>query len=333
MLRNIVFLIIGISFSVSTAYSQDIHYSQFFNSPLNLNPALTGIFNGNVRMHANYKDQWAGVPVGYSSADLGFDMKQQVGKKGHFLGFGALVNYDRAGDLDLGWTGGNLFLSLSLKLGNHSFITPGVTVGYYQRSLNPANVTTGNQSNGKGVDPTISAETINNESVSFGDLGLGLNYRWQKNFRKHLDLGASLAHVNGPETQFLTTTNTQVDRPQRLSAYGIYQTPLGDKLDLILNGLYSVQDAYEEIVLNIQGKIYLNSSKSTALYLGVGTRLEDALYPLIGLEVGPLYGAFSYDLNNSNFDVATNGRGGPELSLRYIWSKVPEVAYNPCLIY
>ena len=82
-------------------YAQDIHYSQFFNSPLNLNPALAGIFNGDGRVHANIKEQWSSVPVGYTSGDLGLDLKHGVGQKGHFLGYGVLLNYDRAGDLDL----------------------------------------------------------------------------------------------------------------------------------------------------------------------------------------------------------------------------------------
>ena len=333
MLRNTAYLIIGLCFIAFNVQSQDIHYSQFFNSPLNLNPALAGIFNGDVRVHANYKDQWSSVPVGYTSADLGVDLKHHVGKKGSFLGFGALFNYDRAGDLDLGWTGGNAFLSYSLKLGKSSYITPGVTVGYYQRSFDPSNATTSNQWNGKGLDPTVSIETLDSDNLNFVDIAVGLNYRWQKNYRKHLDIGASLAHVNSPSTQFFFATDDDITRPQRLSLYGMLNLPVVDDIDLIINGLYATQDTYQEIVVNAQAKIYLSASKSTALFLGIGARLDDALYPLIGLQVGQFYGAFSYDLNNSDFNVATNNRGGPELSLRYIWAKVPEKDYNPCLIY
>lgn len=314
-------------------YAQDIHYSQFFNSPLNLNPALAGIFNGDGRVHANIKEQWSSVPVGYTSGDLGLDLKHGVGQKGHFLGYGVLLNYDRAGDLDLGWTGGNAFLSFSLKAGNHSYLTPGISLGFYQRGFNAANARAGNIWNGKGVDPTGVSESLGSDGINFFDLGAGLNYRWQKSFRKHLDLGASLAHINMPTQKFSSSEAYESDRPMRLNVYAMLNAPLGDNLDVILNGLYSGQEAYEEIVLNAQGKIYLSDAKDKALYVGAGYRLNDAWYPMLGIQIGQFYGAFNYDVNTSGFDVATTGRGGPELSLRYIWAKVPTTEYKPCLIY
>lgn len=291
------------------------------------------MFNGDGRVHANYKDQWSSVPVGYTSADLGIDLQKRLGDKGNFLGYGAIFNYDRAGDLDLGWAGAAAFLSYSLKLGQTSFITPGITAGYYSRGFDPTNATTGSQWNGKGVDPGIAPESIGSDGINFLDLGVGLNYRWQKTFRKHLDLGASLMHLNSPNQKFFSVDTYESKRPSKLSLYGMLNYPIGQKLDFILNGLFSKQEAYQEIVLNAQGKIYLSDAKDKALYLGIGTRLGDALYPMIALQVGQLYGAFSYDLNGSEWDIASDGRGGPELSLRYIWAKVPTLDYKPCLIY
>ena len=148
-----------------------------------------------------------------------------------------------------------------------------------------------------------------------------------------MDIGASLAHINSPEQQFLNVGSFQVDRPRRLSIYGMLNYPILNDLDLLVNALYADQGPYNEIVVNAQGKIYLSKPKDKALYLGLGYRFDDALYPMIALQVGQLYGSFSYDLNISNFDAITDGRGGPELSLRYIWSKVPDVKYQPCLIY
>jgi len=333
MLRSIVCLVVGVWICSSGLQAQDIHYSQFFNSPLNLNPALAGVFNGDGRVHANFKEQWSSVPVGYTSGDLGLDLKHGIGKKGHFLGYGLLLNYDRAGDLDLGWTGANTFLSYSLKVKENNYITPGITVGYYQRGFDASNAQTSSQWNGKEIDPTIDAENIGNDGINFLDLGVGLNYRWQKSYRKHLDLGASLAHLNSPNHKFFGTGNYDSKRPSKLSAYAMLNHPLGDDLDIIINGLYSSQEAYEEIVVNGQVKLYLSGSKDKALFLGAGYRLNDAWYPMLGLQFGQFYGAFNFDLNNSAWDVATEGQGGPELSLRYIWAKVPSTNYKPCLIY
>jgi len=43
--------------------AQDIHFSQYGNSPLNLNPGLAGVFGGDLRFVGNYRKQWLTVPV------------------------------------------------------------------------------------------------------------------------------------------------------------------------------------------------------------------------------------------------------------------------------
>ena len=99
--------------------------------------------------------------------------------------------------------------------------------------------------------------------------------------------------------------------------------------------MYQKQDQYNEIVLNGQGKIYLNKNKerNIALHLGLGLRLNDAWYPMVALTYKNLYAGLSYDFNFSNFDIATNGRGGPELSVIYRMTKVPTGPFKPCPIY
>ena len=329
MLRYHYFVVIFILLSQLGLNGQDIHYSQFFNSPLNLSPGLTGVFNGNTRLHANYKQQWASVPVDYVSADIGADYKFGSLDSGSYFSLGGLINYDTAGDLNLGWTGVNLFLSYSLKLGDNLLLTPGVKGGYLQRSYDPENAITGNQWNGKVIDPSLSTEFLQLDQNNFIDIGGGLNLRWQKHYRKHIDVGVALAHFNEPNDIFQDSVSYVSERPRKLSVYLLANLPLSDDLDLIVNGLYAKQNAYQEIVVNAQGKIYLNKNNNAALYLGAGYRFDDAWYPMIALEYGQLYGAFSYDLNFSDFEIATGGKGGPELSLRYIFSKIPEGPNNP----
>ena len=54
--------VIGIALFVGIGLNaQDIHFSQFYMSPLNLNPALTGVMNCNTRFVGNYRNQWASV--------------------------------------------------------------------------------------------------------------------------------------------------------------------------------------------------------------------------------------------------------------------------------
>ena len=56
-IRGVVVVVLGLV--VFNLNSQDIHFSQFYMSPLNLNPAMTGVMNGNIRLTGNYWNQWA----------------------------------------------------------------------------------------------------------------------------------------------------------------------------------------------------------------------------------------------------------------------------------
>ncbi len=47
--------------------SQDIHFSQFFEAPLLRNPALAGLFTGDLRIQAVYRTQWQSVSVPYQT--------------------------------------------------------------------------------------------------------------------------------------------------------------------------------------------------------------------------------------------------------------------------
>ena len=58
-IRGVVVVVLGLV--VFNLNSQDIHFSQFYMSPLNLNPAMTGVMNGNIRLTGNYWNQWASV--------------------------------------------------------------------------------------------------------------------------------------------------------------------------------------------------------------------------------------------------------------------------------
>jgi len=317
----------------SSGIGQDIHFSQFFNSPLNINPALTGSFNGSTRVHANYRQQWKSVPVDYLSADVGIDFKFRKPDKKNYLGVGGLINYDKAGDLSLSMTGLNGFLAYAVGISENKSITPAINVSYSQRKYDFDAVRSGNQWNGTAFDPGTAGEFIGADNTSYFDIGLGLNYRGQKTYRKFIDLGVGLYHLIQPTDSFSSTPADITKRPMRLSLYGMLNHQIADKLDLLLNASYQNQSPYREIVVNGQGKLYLGDNLDKALYLGLGYRFGDAWYPMIAVEIGRLYGAFSYDFNISNFDIATDGKGGPELSIRYIFSKIPEGIYKPCLIY
>ncbi len=323
-----------IAFSLCSDLSgQDLHYSQFFNSPINANPALTGIFNGDQRYQLNYRRQWQNVPVDYLSADLAADFKIRNKKNSNFFGVGTLINYDKAGDLSLKLTEFNGMVSYSLVLDSKNIITPGISASYLQRQYDSNGARTGNQWDGVAFNPSFPPEFIGEESLSYIDFGAGLNFRHQKHYRKYFDLGVAVHHLNSPSDKFNSGGNYESKRPQLITFYGMFNQQLSSDIDLLVNAIYAKQESYKEIVANIQAKIYISKLKDKALYLGIGYRDQDAWYPMIAIDYGQIYGSFSYDMNISDFDIATDGRGGPELSIRYIFSRIPDGPFKPCPIY
>ena len=53
--------------------SQDVHFSQYNGSVINLNPAFTGFFDGDYRVNGIYRSQWTTVPVPYRSFSIAAD--------------------------------------------------------------------------------------------------------------------------------------------------------------------------------------------------------------------------------------------------------------------
>ena len=74
MKKIIIFCVISIISGISVISGQDIHFSQFNNTPLIINPALTGVFNGNHRVFLNYKDQWRSIGAPYKTYAISYDV-------------------------------------------------------------------------------------------------------------------------------------------------------------------------------------------------------------------------------------------------------------------
>ena len=76
-------------------FGQELHFSQFHESPLNLNPANTGHFIGDWRISNNYRRQWSPLGDPFVTASIAYD--QPLNIYGHQVGVGAAVFTDRSG--------------------------------------------------------------------------------------------------------------------------------------------------------------------------------------------------------------------------------------------
>src|ERR1700740_2835807 len=72
-MKRIVFFCLLVLGLRENGMCQDPAFSQFFASPLTLNPALTGKFNGVVRVAGNYRNQWPAINNAFITSTISVD--------------------------------------------------------------------------------------------------------------------------------------------------------------------------------------------------------------------------------------------------------------------
>lgn len=335
---SLVFLTISLLGISPLVAQNEIHYSMFYNAPLTLSPGLTSVFNGDNRFIGNYRSQWRKVPVPYTTVSLSYDQKIYPKRKSAFFyGAGANLNYDFAGDGKFTTINLNLLGSFTWIAKDWLLITPGVNIGVGQRSLQSAGLNFNDQWNGDEVvlNPSTGEKIdLGSRSFWYPDFGGGLNFRFQKNMRTRVDLGGSINHLNKPRMNFYDGDKTTL--PNSYAVYIMPSIQLANPLDIMVNLAYKQSSEYKETLIGAIAKLYLNTArgKNYAIGLGMDWRTNDAWIPTFELYVNNWKAGVSYDINNSSFNIASDKRGGLEVSLQYILAKVKPLENNKfCPVY
>lgn len=316
--------------------AQDLHYSQFYNSPLNTNPSLIGIFNGDQRFNLSYRNQWKFVPVTWTTFSLAYDRKYYLSDDKHFLGFGGNLNYDRQGDSKLTLTGINLGASYTRRLTKNHLVSGGAMLGFSTRAFNTTNLTWDKQWDGVSFNPNApSGENFNFQRVNMLETALGLNYRYQQNSRTYLDAGIGAYHLHQPSTTFYNTPSQSL--PIHLTFNAVGNIELMGSLDLQVSALHQIQEKYKETLFGGLLKFYVSQKrgKETQVHAGFAYRTAGSSIPTVAIQFNEWYASFSYDLDATNFNkIVSSNRGGPEFHVRYIIKSVRPLAERKiCPIY
>lgn len=338
-LNKLRFLLIPFLLILLTkAHSQDIHFSQFYNTPANLNPALTGIFDGDMRFTGNYRSQWEAVPVPYQTFSGAFDTKlfhPKLGKHS-FLGLGLVFNQDSAGDADLSLSQIGANIALTRQLSDAIFTTIGVQLMTGQRSVRPDQLTFEEQWNGDIFVPASSNnEFFNNNASRLSSVSAGINVHYQKEgTRTQFSSGIGIFHLNQPDASL--TNSSEVKLPVKFIPHFVSVFQVSSNFDFRLNAIFTRQTSYQEIVGAAAVRYHISTEKNKELAIqgGIGTRLQDALVPSVEIQVRNWTAGLSYDINTSDFKTASQRRGGPEIFLQYIiWKVKPPKEFKACPIF
>ncbi|GAA4304403.1 PorP/SprF family type IX secretion system membrane protein [Compostibacter hankyongensis] len=308
--------------NVRPAGAQDQHFTQFFASPLTLNPGFTGLFNGDFRVAGNYRNQWytLSTPFVTGTVSADFDILKNTIAYNDIWGVGVLAMYDQTG-------GGGLrsnYLGLStayhkgLDEEGRQTLALGLQIALSQKRLDLQKLSFENQLTNMGFNPTLpSGEYFNRTSLSYVDYNVGLLYNAAIGEADNLYFGASYYHITEPDEAFLK----QADYLKaRYTLHGGGGFVVSEAVRVYASALYMQQGGAQEI--NTGGALGLVVNKvednPTIFYIGGWYRWNDAISPYIGLEVGSFQAGMSYDINISDLSPASHYQGGLELSLIYI---------------
>ena len=318
--RSILLLCVTFLFTSSIVDAQDLHFSQFYHSPQNINPALTGVYHQDKRFIANLRSQWASVPVPYQTSSLAYDQKiLNDGRLGNdILGAGVFLNYDIAGDAKMQTTqvGGNI--AYTRQLSKRHFLSGGFRVLMAQRRFDISALTFDNQFiDGTFIPTANTGEDFSNFNYSYIDLGAGINWLFQISKRMKFHFGTSVLHLNQPQATFFENNDARQSRRWNLHLDATIQ--LADKIDLMPAAIFSMQEAQQERLFGSGLKYHLDQrfAREKSLIVGMWYRMNDAAITSFGVSYPTWQATVSYDFNTSDFNNATNGNGGVEFSFIY----------------
>lgn len=300
------------------AFPQDIHFSQFFEAPLLRNPSLAGIFTGDIRVQAVYRDQWNSVTNAYRTGSTNAEYKMPIGKGDDFITTGIEVLYDKAGTI--GWTSTHILPVLnyhkSLSADRNRYLSLGFMGGMVLRRFDRSKMTTNSQYDGAG-----DGENFTNPQYTYvdGSVGMSYNSNLNDNANNNFFLGAAYHHFNKPNNSFYGNTSIELF-PKWVFSGGL-KFGVSDYAYLTIQADQSIQGGFNETVAGAMYGLKLGGDPDHpdyTIHAGAFLRWNDALIPVIKLDYSPFSVALSYDVNISKLKPSSYGRGGVELSVSYI---------------
>lgn len=300
------------------ASGQDLHFSQYFNAPLLVNPANTG-FNPDYsfRVGGNYRSQWANLGTPYNTMNIWGDARVLEDRfENGWLGIGGSIIKDVAGTGSLSKTGAYGSIAYHQMLGYNSLLSGGFSLGYVQKRIDITKLSFDNQWNGNFFDINIPAnEPFAYSQVGYLDINMGLNYAYFASDNVYLNAGVSIMHVNRPKESFFSSSIIDNSLQRRYTAFANANIKIQNLWIINPNIYVSKMGGSWETVLGMNANRNLSGDGYQQLIVGLYYRNHDALIPMIGYQVNDLKVTLNYDATISTLGNLNGTRGAYEISV------------------
>ena len=298
----------------SYSYAQQYHFSQYFSSPLSVNPALTGYYDGNVRVTSVYRNQWGQDNNPFITISASGESKLFQNSTAGKLGIGLMVNSDRSNNNALAINTGTISIAYNLPLDAEENVELGVGLqaDYTQKKINPYSLNFESQFVVSGFNSSIITPEMSkaNSSAYFGaNTGLMLNVKISPTDKIYV--GAALYHANQPKVNLFDTLYRQ---PCLYVLNAGARFSLSDQSHIQLSSIYSAQQQASEALVGGVGVFDIDDTKS--FQIGGWYRLKDAIIPYVALSWEGFELGLSYDVTTSQLTQSML-KNSFELSLKF----------------
>lgn len=308
---------------VTSAFSQDPSFAQYFSSPLNINPALTANIHSNWRLITNIRDQWVGAASPYTTGTISYDGKLQASQyenapETNYFGLGAMLMYDKAMGGIQKSTYASLNGSYNIKITEDQYnnthkLSMGFGLIYGQKKIDISKLNFEEQFTGKGFDINLpSGEEGLSNMKPYTSLSAGLVYSVSSE-TNNFDIGVSAFHLNKPKQSYVQDENQFL--AIRKVAHANFETIVNDQLVLSTNAIYQNQANANYISVGGSLGYRLDTEEETMVNGGLWYWSKNAVIPYVGLSYKNLQVGFSYDVTISKLAQAAKKPSTFEVSL------------------
>ena len=331
MLKRTTILLLLITNCIC-ARAQDANFSQFFSSPLTLNPANTGNFNGSLRLAGNFRNQWASFNNAFSTTTFSVDAPILLTKMAPYnrlsIGLNALTDQSGNGLLKQNYLAGSFAFKKGFDADARHSLSLGFQAAYGSANFNSSLAKFEDQLTPGGfLLSTSEPLQISNTYKKIVDLNSGLIYNASNEKGRSFYIGAAVNHILEPVT---TNLNSDYYTKRRYTVHGGGYFPVGENATVHASFQFQQQGDYREIILGGAASYFING-KSTSyyeLYLGTWLRYKDAIIPYVGVEYNLLRFGFSYDINYSSDKTAGTYYRTAEFSIIKVFNSNKENVIN-----
>lgn len=327
-------LIAGAMLQVFGLQAQDIHFTQTAQTPLLINPASTGVFNGWERVIINHRNQWLGASTTFMTTNIAadFNVLKKPRNEGAHMGVGVHFFNDVGGDANFGQRQGAVSLSGIIPMGgNGHIISAGIQGGFGNRSGNAGALSFRSQWDGSKFDQTIlTGEENKLQTFNFFDASAGLYYvfdRQQSTFQRNREfkfqIGFAGYHLNAPKLRF-SNGSTETMYRKFVGHIGMLKEIGTSKMSIDASAVHIMQGPHMETIFGfmmryrfVDGTKITGNSQDAFFAFGCYARLKDAIMPSIMIDWRGFQFGISYDVTVSTLRKAYGG-GSLEFSLSYV---------------